>query len=392
MDPTIYRYFDRLISAPNSQTVPLIKVAIRSCDYDKAIALSEHLIQSNHPQGWITKSIAEAASFDYETKFPRLQSALSSYQQFTNSIQLTSHQLMQLDAVFTQTLLENTIKQVRAKMMQIDQLKAAAKHEKFKSNLATAGTVVGVIAGTNAKTKAGKYLGYGGAVVGYIASKHFQANAQLITNSAKGVFAETVANVASSIDYASQVKNDIQQVDPAIRSHVQQTTQEYIQVIAEVYNRVIENFLLQLESTVSISPLSGRFAENVAGISNSMEGSQFLYFSQILGMKNSIPEYSGIEQEIKALPNIDKAGVKSEAAIMKLMTWAIGVLAILLIMYGDYSSFESHPGTWALITCGAVYIFFRLRPMGKSNALKKRMRLLQTSLIHYANRFKSVIP
>ena len=95
--------------------------------------------------------------------------------------------------------------------------------------------------GSNAKTNTVKILGYGG-VAGLIASHNFKKNAQLITDSAKGEFAETVSNIALTVEMATKLKDRVHLLHQNIQPIFIQSVTDYMQTVSEIYNRVITNY------------------------------------------------------------------------------------------------------------------------------------------------------
>ena len=120
------------------------------------------------------KAISQTGIFDYENNLHLLNSAIQSIRNFKVNSSLSKMDTFEIQAVFINELLNRSVVLANNKLKEIEQLKADASYEKTKGTIANVAAIGSYLIGSNAKTKTGKILGYGGAVAGLIASHNFK--------------------------------------------------------------------------------------------------------------------------------------------------------------------------------------------------------------------------
>ncbi len=369
----------------------LCLVELTSGNYQRAISLSENLIYSNKASGWALKAIAQSWLFDYKANLNLLKSSIQSIENFRKSTRLSAADVLTIQAIFINCLLERTNFLVKERLNEIEQLKTSASRERMKGTIASIAAAVSYIAGSNAETKTGKYLGYGGAIAGVIASHHFKSNAQLITNSAKGVFAETVANIAMTVEFAILLKDNIANIDPSAKNESKLIVQEYISTVATIYQRVIINYGTYCNTIRLSNPFTRYFYINAINIGGSTEGSQFLYFSKTLKISKSVPQYTHIHNQITALSRTDLEEVKKDVFKMHMIAGGTLLAGVIIYFMTKDAGYQTNPGTVVSGIGLLAYLYFRFFPVGKVKQLKTSVTNFSRSVQNFKVVFHGMV-
>lgn len=148
----------------NSSIIDLALNELYSGDGEKALQLSEELIKKDigDANGWAIKALAQSHLFDYDHNSKYLKSSDISLEEFRSKTNLPSQDIINIEAVYTNVLLERTIKLVNARIDHVKVLRAEAEAEKEKAMAARAAAAVSVFAAMNSKSNTGKVIGWSG--------------------------------------------------------------------------------------------------------------------------------------------------------------------------------------------------------------------------------------
>ena len=386
MEPILQHILKTKLSKANKADIDLCIIELCSGNFNKSLVISEKIIYTNNNNGWALKALSQTGIFDYEANLNLLNSAIQSIRNFKQNSTLSKLDTFEIQAIFINELLNRSVFLAQNKLKEIEQLKADASSERTKGAIANIAAVGGYLIGSNAKTKTGKILGYGGAVAGVIASHNFKKNAQLITDSAKGEFAETVSNIALTVEMATKLKERLHYLSPNSQKVFVQTISSYMQTVSDIYNSVIFNYTKYCKGIASSNPFTKYFYINAINIAGSKEGSQFVFFSQVLKIQSSVPEFKQINSQIKLLNSFNLDEVKKD--VNKMHYIAGGILLLGLIILITNSNNEKLAQLVSGIFCSGIgaYIYFWIFPLGKLKELKKNVKII----CEYLNTFKVV--
>lgn len=353
----------------NRSIVELSITELASGNFPKAVDISEELIKKdvNDSVGWALKALAQSHLFDYEEKLFFLKSSLASLEEFKKKTNLTSKEIDNVEAVFTILMLNKTIDLVNMRIEEVIELRKKALTEKAKARAAAFATVMSGYAASKSNSDVAKILGYGATAAGAIATATFDQNSNLLMDASKGVFGTAVANISMTINSAKTLHNNRHSIDKTIMEEANQTLQTWIVTLAFLYQEVVENFNVHCLELKDQSVLSKKFADKAVNLINSPEAVQFIYLSKSLGIQNTIPQYSELENQILILQKINRDDLDKSRKTMNYLI--IGTISLGFI-FGD-----APPVGPILIFIGLIMLFlFTLFPLGKTGELKKLIK------------------
>ena len=287
-------------------------------------------------------------------------------------------------------MLLKTIKLTEDKLQEIDQLHSNASAERGKGYIADFATVVSYLYGSNAKSKTDKYIGYGGAMLGVIASNHYKKNARVIVNAAKGELGETVSNISLTIEMAEKLKDKLSIIDRKLQPELLRATDSYLSVVSIVYKRVITNYIKYSSQVKNSNPFTQFFYVNAINITGSTEGNQFVYFSHILKIEQSLPVYKDMRDQVNVLNKYNLSEVKKDVIKMHLIAGGNVLLGLVLLIMSSESS-EYYKVGPILFSIGiGFYVFFRLFPLGLLKKLKRDVKIHSDYLQRFNNNFQNM--
>ncbi len=390
MNLSFQHILQQKIRGTNQADIDLCIIELCSGNYQKSLTISEKIIFSNNNNGWALKAISQTGIFDYENNLHLLNSAIQSIRNFKVNSSLSKMDTFEIQAVFINELLNRSVVLANNKLKEIEQLKADASYEKTKGTIANLAAIGSYLIGSNAKTKTGKILGYGGAVAGLIASHNFKKNAQLITDSAKGEFAETVSNIALTVEMATKLKDRVHLLHQNIQPIFIQSVTDYMQTVSEIYNRVITNYTKYCIKIGRSNPFTKYFYVNAINIAGSTEGKQFIFFSQVLEIQNSVPEFKKINSQIMALNSYHLDDVKKTVRKMHFIAGGISVAGVILVLVSNRSPEFATFAPYLLYVGIGLYIYFRFFPLGMVKNLKQNVKVLSDYLRNFKIIFHKV--
>ena len=380
MNTSLQHILLQRLNGNNNSNINLCIVELYSGNFQKSLSLSEALIHSNNNDGWALKAISQTGIFDYESNLHLLNSAIQSIRTFKVNSTLSKVEIFEIQAVFINELLNRSVVLVNEKLNEIDQLKSNASYEKTKGTIANVAAIGSYLIGSNAKTKTGKILGYGGAVAGVIASHNFKKNAQIISDSAKGEFAETVSNIALTVEMATKLKDRLHFLNRTIQPIFSNTITNYRNTVSKVYVRIITNYTKYCTQIGNSNPFSKYFYVNAINIAGSTEGNQFIFFSQILEIHKSVPEYKQLSSKIRQLNSFKLNEIKKEVNKMHLIAGGVTFLGIIVLFLSSNNEAQKTVYTIPLYIGIGLYIYFRFFPIGRLKTLKEEVKILQSKL------------
>jgi hypothetical protein len=366
----------------NRSTTELCATELTSGNFIKAIDLSEELIKKdfNNSAGWAFKAISQSYLFDYDDKLHLLKSSIMSFEEFTEKSTLTVDEYNLIEVAFITTMLNRTVELAQMRIETAKQLRKQALAEKTKAGWSNLGILVGALSGLNGKSDAGKILGYGGAVAGAIAAANFMQNSEMLEETSKGVFGVAIVNILFSMNFAKRLNTLTKNVDPRIKAETDQAIYNYNQLLNLIYKQVIENLLFYNEGLkkggLIGNPIDIKYIKSIKNIFNEPEGNQFIYLSKKLGIENSSPEFSLIEQQISAIQKISEFQIMTSAFISIVIGLLTGVATLYLgiglgVFSKDYLGLKV--ATFVLIP---PFYFLLINPIGKAGEFMKSYKLL----------------
>ena len=182
-----------------------------------------------------------------------------------------------------------------------------------------------------------------------MASSHFKKNALLITNAAKGELAETVSNISITVEMATKLKERNHLLTLNLRLECGNAIKQYIAVVVNVYDRVINNYVKYCNNIASANPFTKYFYVNAININGSTERSQFMNISDILKIQKNIPIYLDLQKQIKALNLVNIEDVKSDLIKMHLLGGGLSLLGISIILFTKDVNFMQYGSAIFLI-------------------------------------------
>lgn len=379
MNSSIFKSLkDNFVNASNSNnksTVELCITELSSGNFPKAVDLSEELIKKdiNDSVGWATKALSQAHLFDYQNNLFFLKSSLTSLEEFKAKTSLSAKEIMAVEAIFVTTVLDRTITLVTERVEEVIELRRKAMAEKTKARAAAIGAAMSAYAGSQSKSDIGKILGYGGAIAGATASSHFNSNAELLNSASKGVFGVAVANISMTVGSAMTLKNNLNELDFAVRDEATTTLKNWINTLAFLYQQVIENLLMYGEELKKQNPFTKAFREASINLVNAPEATQFVYLSKILGIENSIPQFKELEAHMLKLREIDENEIKSSVKTMHFIGAGTATLGFA-VTSGESDSGQPVIGPLLFWVGILIYVFFSWKPLGKAGELKQSVK------------------
>lgn len=379
MNSSIFKSLkDNFVNASNSNnksTVELCITELSSGNFPKAVDLSEELIKKdiNDSVGWATKALSQAHLFDYQNNLFFLKSSLTSLEEFKAKTSLSAKEIMAVEAIFVTTVLDRTITLVTERVEEVIELRRKAMAEKTKARAAAIGAAMSAYAGSQSKSDIGKILGYGGAIAGATASSHFNSNAELLNSASKGVFGVAVANISMTVGSAMTLKNNLNELDFAVRDEATTTLKNWINTLAFLYQQVIENLLMYGEELKKQNPFTKAFREASINLVNAPEATQFVYLSKILGIENSIPQFKELEAHMLKLREIDENEIKSSVKTMHFIGAGTAILGFA-VTSGESDSGQPVIGPLLFWVGILIYVFFSWKPLGKAGELKQSVK------------------
>ncbi len=370
MNTTIFKnlktIFIRESKDENQSIVELCITELSAGNFNKAVDLSEELIKKDISDsvGWAIKAITQANLFDYDENLFFLKSSYTSIEEFTNKTKLTNNEIEEVKAIFTTIVLDRTIVLVIKRIEEVIELKRRAKEEQAKAFVANVGAALSYYAGSESKSDLGKAFGYGGALVGVIASNKFNENANLFNNISKGVFGVAIANITMTIESALNLKNDLNSLSPDVRNESSQVLKNWVNMLAILYNQVVENLLDYSKEIKKINVFKSSFRNASLNLINSPETQQFIYLSKILGIDNTISDFIKIETSLNSLNNFNIEDVKSSVTRMHIYAGGLALLTGGLTLF--------------------LYPYYLSNPIGAAGQLKKSVN----SFMHTMRDFK----
>ncbi|MDG1056473.1 MAG: hypothetical protein P8O83_02010 [Flavobacteriaceae bacterium] len=363
-------------------------IELSSGNYIKSLNYSEHLILKNNSNGWALKALSQIGLSDYSSNFNQLNAGIQSIRKYKSLNSGKSSLVFEIQAVFIHELLLKTETLVNEKLQEIEEMHLKARGEKRKRTIATVATIFSYLYASNSKSRTAKFLGYGATVAGYVASNHFKKNALLISNAAKGELAETVSNISITIEMASKLKKRTHLLESNLKLECNRAVKQYMVILVNVYDRVITNYVQHYSSVASANPFTKYFYINAINISESIEGSQFIYFSDALKIQNRIPVYLDLQKQIKALNLVKLKDVKRDLIKMHLLCGGICLLGIFILLISKNVNPVTGPTIfWVGIS---LYIYFRFFPIGELRRMKTNIRLHQKFLTSFIVGFEKV--
>lgn len=379
MDSSVYRIlkhdFINHSNLNNRSTVELCITEMSSGNFEKAISLSEEIIKSdiNDSIGWASKALAQANIFDYGNNLFLLKSSLMSLEEFREKTTLSEKEIINVESFFQIAFLERTIGLVNHRIEEVIRLRKQALAEKKKAQAAAIGAALSAYAATQSKSDVGKILGYGGAIAGAAAASNFSSNANQLTEASKGVFGVAVANISMSVDIAITLKNNYDLIDRQIQHEAATALQNWINVLAFLYQQVIENLVIYAEDIKKKSVFSKDFLSATINMIHSPEATQFIYLSKLTGIEHSIPAFNDIVQQMEYLKTADLETIKGDVKKMV-------IVIIALFVIGYFAAAISPKSELAKTISGLMFIagfvsipVFNNKPIGQSGVLKRAM-------------------
>ena len=390
MDHSLQNILKNKLNGSSKANVDLCIIELCSGNYKKSLLISEKIIYANNIDGWALKALSQTGIFDYETNLNLLNSAIQSIRNFKQNSTLSKLDTFEIQAIFINELLNRSVVLAQNKLKEIEQLKSDASSERTKGTIANLAAVGAYLIGSNAKTKTGKILGYGGAVAGVIASHNFKKNAQLITDSAKGEFAETVSNIALTVEMATKLKDRLHYLNSNSQPVFIKSIANYMQTVSEIYNRVILNYCKYCKEISRSNPFTKYFYINAINIAGSTEGNQFIYFSQVLNIQKSVPEFKKINSQIRLLNSVDLKEVKKDVNKMHYIAGGILLLGLIISIANSNNEKLAQIGSGIFCSGFVAYIYFWIFPIGKVKELKKNVKIIHEYLKNFKVVFKSI--
>lgn len=357
----------------NKSTIELCITEMSSGNFNKAVDLSEEIIKKdiNDSIGWASKALSQANLFDYGNNLFFLKSSLTSLEEFRNKTTLSNKEIIKVESIFYTAFLDRTINLVNSRVEEVIELRKKALTEKKKAQAAAIGAALSAYAGSQSKSDVGKILGYGGAVAGVAAAANFSSNADLLNNASKGVFGVAVANISMSIGSAISLKSNLSELDFEIRDTATSTLKNWINVLAFLYQQVIENLLVYAEDLKKKNVFSKSFREASINLINAPEATQFIYLTKITGIDKSIAEFSTLENHMLSLKEVDEEAIKSDTKKMSIIFGSVITLGFVIIGSAEYDENTKNIGVLVFWIGVILAGYFSAKPIGKAGELKK---------------------
>lgn len=384
MNSTIYKTlkdsFKNASNVSNSSIIELCITELSSENYAKAIELSEELIKKdiNDSVGWAMKALAQSNMFDYQNNLFYLKSSLTSLDEFRDKTTLSQKEIQSVDAIFTIAFLDRTIQLVNQRLEEVIELRRQAMAEKAKAKVANFSAVFSGYMGSKSTSDVGKIIGYGGAVAGAIAGAQFKQNANLLNDASKGIFGVAIANISVTIDKAVHLKSILNELDNVICLEATTVLHEWIEMLAFLYQQVVENLLVLGSNIERQNSLRKSFRNDAIQMINTPEVTQFIYLSKVLGVENSIPQFSSIEDTLFTLKSMKIDEINASVNIMKTIIISCFALWFISVQINTNNDFDDIARTifsililLSIFSGIGTWIFFSQWPIGKVGILKK---------------------
>ena len=352
----------------NSSIIELCLTELATGDYKKATDLSEELIKKDVDDsvGWALKSISQTYLFDYDQNLNLLKSSIASLEEFNNKTKLNKNDLLQVESVFTTSVLNRSMELLNEKIEDVVELRRKAAAEKAKAQAAALAAAASAYAGSQSKSNVGSVLGYAGAAGAVGVSAKYSENSDLLNEASKGVFGAAIGNIVLTIDYAKNLKINLDKLTPAVKEEAVLTLKNWIITLAELYSQVIENLIIYAKEIKGKNTFSKSFKLLSLNFIDSHEASQFIYLSKMLGTDKSISGFKEIEKTFNKLKKVNLNELKSSIRQMHFI--AAGALVA-----GYFISASGNPEIAQVPFLAGIglYIYFRYKPTGTAGDVKK---------------------
>ena len=117
-----------------------------------------------------------------------------------------------------------------------------------------------VLSGSQSKSNIGSILGYAGAAGAVGVSAKYSENSDLLNEASKGVFGAAIGNIVLTIDYAKNLKINLDKLTPAVKEEAVLTLKNWIITLAELYSQVIENLIIYAKEVKGKNTFSKSFS------------------------------------------------------------------------------------------------------------------------------------
>ena len=358
----------------NSSIIELCLTELATGDYKKATDLSEELIKKDVDDsvGWALKSIYQTYLFDYDQNLNLLKSSISSLEEFNNKTKLNKNDLLQVEGVFTTSVLNRSMELLNKKIEDVVELRKKAAAEKSKAQ-AAALAAAACLRRITIKVKYWSILGYAGAAGAVGVSAKYSENSDLLNEASKGVFGAAIGNIVLTIDYAKNLKINLDKLTPAVKEEAVLTLKNWIITLAELYSQVIENLIIYAKEVKGKNTFSKSFKSLSLNFIDSHEASQFIYLSKMLGTDKSMSGFKEIEETFNNLKKVNLNELKSSIRQMHFIA-AGALVAGYLISASGYPQIAQFP----LLAGIGLYIYFRYKPTGTAGDVKKMVNEIIT--------------
>ena len=150
-----------------------------------------------------------------------------------------------------------------------------------------------------------------------------------------------------------------------------------MQTVSEIYNRVIINYCKYCKEISRSNPFTKYFYINAINIAGSIEGNQFIYFSQVLNIQKAVPEFKKINSQIRLLNSVDLKEVKKDVNKMYYIAGGILLLGLIISIANSNNEKLAQIGSGIFCSGFVAYIYFWIFPIGKAKELKKNVKKMR---------------
>jgi hypothetical protein len=355
-----------------------------SGNFPKAVDLSDDIIKKdyNSSEGWGLKALSQGYLFDYGDNLFYLKSSLQSIEEFKSKSSLDVQDKLNIEALFTITVLNRTIALVNDRIGEVISLRRQAQMEKVKATVAKFSALISAYTGSQSKSDVGKILGYGGAIAGTIAASSFDNSARLLNEASKGVFGVAVANIAFTIDGAKALNRNLVRLSHITKLQAEASLANWKTAITSLYQQVIENLIEYSEELNKKNVFSKDFRIGAIHLIGTPESRQFIYLSRVLGVNKSYEVVNEIEGHLQELDTTSEADLKKDTN--KMHFYAGGSLAALFILAPALQEIKNEILTtvFGLIAFPAlfVYAYFSYKPIGSVGRVKRIVKSIMSNL------------
>ena len=368
---------------PNNRSiVELCIIELASGNFGKAIDLSEELVKKdiNDSTGWAMKALSQVYLFDYANNLHLLKSSFAALEEFKAKTTLPRKSVMDVEAIFTATMLSRTIVLVGNRVEEVLDLQTQAKAEKTKSIIAA---VTGAYVASKVDSNIDKLMVYG--VSGY-ASAEFQENAEMLEDASKGIFGIAVANMAATVEPAKALKANLNELSFDVRNESTAILQAWIKMLSELYLAVIATLIAYINEVLpnfSLTKKKPFSADEMVNIISSPEAVQFIYLSKLLGVDESVPEFNTIVEQLESIKDIDSAQVKSDFSLGLYIAVAImlGPLLFTMLFIGpDKAGVMGVVSVVSMMVGMGLAFLFIIKPYGSGGLIMDELKSIKTKL------------